>query len=284
MRPRTVALAAVVVLIAGVVLAQERKPAPPAPATPTTPPAVAAGTLPPEAEPLPPLIDARAEAQLKKMSDYLGGQTKFRFTAEVFADEVDEPDAPKLQFARTVKIDVARPDHLRASVEGDRIHRALWYDGKQVTVLDTKRNVYAVADVAPTIDGMLDDLAERYGVAAPLADLLFSDIYKTLSADIRTGRYVGLHKVGGKPCHHLAFTQRFVDWQIWIEDGAQPLPRKLVITYKDEPQVPQFVALLTEWDTKPQFAGDEFKFTPPANAAKVDMLPTREGAAGSAKR
>ena len=41
------------------------------------------------------------------------------------------------------------------------------------------------------------------------------------------------------PCHHLAFEQATIDWQLWIDAGKDPLPRKLVITYKTEDEVPQ---------------------------------------------
>ena len=51
----------------------------------------------------------------------------------------------------------------------------------------------------------------------------------------------------GKRCHHLAFAQEHVDWQVWIEDGAQPLVRKFVITYKDEPGAPQYTAIFFDW-------------------------------------
>ncbi len=82
----------------------------------------------------------------------------------------------------------------------------------------------------------------------PLSDLAFDDPYVTLMANVETGSYIGIRIVDGIEYHHLAFTQETIDWEVWIENGARPLPRKMLIRYKDEPGSPQFVALLSDWD------------------------------------
>ena len=83
---------------------------------------------------------------------------------------------------------------------------------------------------------------------------------------------VGRHGVDGVPCHHLAFSQESIDWQIWIEDGPQPVPRKLVITYKTEPGSPQYVARLSNWDFEPRFSKQYFEFEVPADAGEIEFL------------
>jgi hypothetical protein len=74
-------------------------------------------------------------------------------------------------------------------------------------------------------------------------------------------------------CDHLAFRNPHTDWQIWIQEGKQPLPRKLVITTKDVAGEPQFAVVMTKWDLAPKVAGRTFDFTPPRDARKVDFLP-----------
>jgi hypothetical protein len=49
---------------------------------------------------------------------------------------------------------------------------------------------------------------------------------------VQEARYVGMSQIADTKCHHLAFRQKLLDWQLWVEDGDKPLPRKLVITYK----------------------------------------------------
>ena len=57
--------------------------------------------------------------------------------------------------------------------------------------------------------------------------------------------------MGGADTDHYAFRQGDVDWQIWIERGERPLPRKLVITTREEVGQPQYSAELT-WNLNPQ--------------------------------
>ena len=59
--------------------------------------------------------------------------------------------------------------------------------------------------------------------------------------------------------HHLAFRTAKVDWQIWIEDGRAPLPRKLVITYKLVPGAPVFRLELSDWDVSARLPDATFE-------------------------
>lgn len=65
-------------------------------------------------------------------------------------------------------------------------------------------------------------------------------------ANVLFGFSVGVTQVEGVRCHHFAFVEQDIDWQIWIEDGTQWVPRKLVITYKTLPGAPQSTAVLSD--------------------------------------
>ena len=67
-----------------------------------------------------------------------------------------------------------------------------------------------------------------------------------------------------------------MDWQIWIEKGDRPLPRKMVINYKSEPQSPQYMATLSAWETRPRFHPAHFQFVPPDDADQIEFLTERE--------
>jgi hypothetical protein len=105
----------------------------------------------------------------------------------------------------------------------------------------------------------------------PMADLLCGDTYESLLANVESGTYVGLHSVGDVPCHHLLMRQENIDWQIWIDAGKVPMPRKLVITFKRNPGQPQYVATMDDWNLSPAISQETFKFTPPAGAKVVSM-------------
>ena len=86
------------------------------------------------------------------------------------------------------------------------------------------------------------------------------------------GFYLGLSKVQGQLCHHLAFRQKEIDWQIWIENGPTPLPRKFLITDKKAKGL-QVTALLSQWNTSPQLEESLFTFVVPEKAEKVNLRP-----------
>ena len=46
-----------------------------------------------------------------------------------------------------------------------------------------------------------------------------------------------------------------------------------MITTRDLPNAPQFAVTMTKWNLKPTFEPQTFKFTPVADATKVDFLP-----------
>jgi hypothetical protein len=64
-----------------------------------------------------------------------------------------------------------------------------------------------------------------------------------------------------------------VDWQIWIQEGKQPLPRKIVITTRDMANAPQFSVVITRWNLAPAFDESVFTFKPSKEAKKVEFLP-----------
>jgi hypothetical protein len=203
------------------------------------------------------------------MSEFLAKQPRFALEAEESFDEV--PDGqPKIELTNLRRIAVERPNHVAADATGDTLNRAAWYDGKAVTVLDKENNVFATLEAPATIDAMLDMLEEKYGVSLPLTDILYSDPYAVLTEAVTYGRYLGLHQAAGVPCHHLVFSQATIEWQIWIDAGDQPLPRKLVINYVQEPGEPQYTATLRRWSLDPKLPDDLFTFEAPEGAQKVD--------------
>lgn len=215
-------------------------------------------------------IDPQAEPILRKMCDTLDGAKAFRLRVNATTDRVVEI-GQLAQFHRTSEITVVRPDRMYVVTDSDDGHWSAWYCKKKLMVLDRDANAYATEDVPGRIDKMLDYMADEYDVVMPMADLFVGKTYESLLADVDSGSYVGLHSVGDVSCHHLLFRQANLDWQIWIDAGEKPLPRKLVITYTQEPDQPQYVATIDDWDLSPSVSEDTFKFTPPADAKNVSM-------------
>ena len=146
-----------------------------------------------------------------------------------------------------------------------------YYDGKTFSAIDREQNVWASGAVPPTVDGALDWILETTGTVVPLADFLYSDVYDRLMGDVLRGAYLGIHDVGGVPCHHLSFEQATIDWQIWIDAGAEPLPRKFVIAYKTEDEVPRSSVTIRKWNLAAAPPDALFVFEPPEGATRVDV-------------
>lgn len=218
-------------------------------------------------------MDARAVALVKRMSAYLAGMKAFSVRARN-TTEVVLADGQKLQIEGDSDVLVQRPNHLYSKRVGQLADTELYYDGSSVTLFGPKSLFYATAPVPSTIDGMLDDVREKLNIQPPGADLLYSDVYDGLMADVTKAMYVGPATVGSVKTIHLAFRGQAVDWQIWIEDGDRPLPRKYVITTKSMAGAPEFEVELSDWNLSPKVNEATFRFTPPAGAKKIQFLNT----------
>lgn len=217
--------------------------------------------------------DAKARAVLRQMTDYLAKQKTFTMKAANTIEFVLET-GQKLQFDAAAKVSVARPDRMRAVRIDDFEQQEMVYDGKSLTVFHHASGTpyYATVSAPPTIEGALDFARQSLDVIAPAGDLLYADAYNILMEDVISGLYLGPSVVGGVRVHHLAFRGEQTDWQIWIDSGNKPLPRKLVITSKLTIGAPQFTVTTSEWKLAPKFKSGQFHFEPPKDAIKIDFI------------
>ena len=224
-----------------------------------------------------PAIEPKAIDALKAMGAELRKLKTFALRSETSKDEVLD-NGQKVQFGGTVEYRVRMPNGLRAEINSDRKKRQYFYNGTTVTQYGPINGYYATVAAPPTIPELLQVLDEKYGLEWPLADLFFWGTDKDGLNDIKSAILLGTSRIGGVDCNHYAFRQQDVDWQIWIESGKTPLPRKLVITTTDEPAQPQFIAVL-KWDLAPKLDDKIFTFVPPKGALKIDIATTDAPAA-----
>ena len=216
------------------------------------------------------LLDPRADDLLIAMGRTLADARQFTFRADTTSDE-QLATGQFIQVSSRRRFSVRRPDGVYVESEGDLTSRRSWYLGTSLTAFDKRGNRYGVAEVPDNIDQMLDFLAEEYDLTLPLADLFFADPYDAMIAAVESGLYIGRTEVDGRPCHHLALRQQGIDWQIWIDAGDTPVPRKLVITFKSTSGWPQFTAWLRDWNLSAVIADDAFKAQLPPDAQRVEM-------------
>ena len=224
-------------------------------------------------------VEAQADRLLHEMSEYLRTAGEFTFHADITYDSV-LASGEKIEYGAIADAAVRRPDRLHVEYRGDWRQSRFLLDGSTATVHDLLVNVYAVTEVPPEIDDALDRMVEVFGFSVPIADLVYADPYTILTDQVQAGTLLGQTSVDGTPCHHLTFSQETIDWQIWIEQGPHPVPRKLLITYKQEAGWPQYAARLSDWNFQPRLSEHYFQFHPPAGADEIEFLPSQAMEAG----
>jgi len=223
-----------------------------------------------------PGIDPQAQAIVKKSTDYLAGLKQFSVDTQSTIEVVLQ-SGQKLQFDNGASASVQRPNKLVARRKGDLVNQVFYYNGKTLSLYNPDDKYYATVAAPDTVEAMLDYARESLDVIVPAGDLLYRNAFEILMGDVRSGFVVGKAVVAGVRCDHLAFRNADVDWQIWIQEGAKPLPRKFVITSTQVAGAPQFAVVMTSWDTAPKLAEAMFAFAPSKDAKKIDFLPLSAG-------
>jgi hypothetical protein len=173
---------------------------------------------------------------------------------------------------------IRRPGEMRIDRLGPNGHVVLRDDGKQLSVFNSDKNIYATRPATGDLQQTADEARHQLQVDAPGVDLIGTDSYANLTDGATEGRYIGLVPMGGGVmAHHLAVTKQKVTYQIWIQDGPQPVPLRYVVTGKDMRSSPQFTIELRNWQPNAQVPDSSFAFTPPAGAKKVAFAPPRRG-------
>ena len=217
-------------------------------------------------------IDPQATKLLKASTDFLAAQK--RFSVETRSSlEVVLNSGQKIQFDHVARQSVQRPNKLRADRIGDLVEQSFYFDGKSLTVFNPGEKYYATVAAPGTLEEMLDFARNTLDIVAPAGDLIYSNAYDILMTDVSQAFVVGKGVVEGVRCDHLAFRAPHVDWQIWIQEGKEPLPRKLVITTRDQAGAPQFTVVVTKWNLKPTFTAQTFSFRAPSGAKRVEFVP-----------
>ena len=220
-------------------------------------------------------IDPDADKILRSMSSYVASLPALAVKADV-DNEIVDLNGQKLQLSSAVAILIKRPGSLFISRLGAFADVELIFDGNTLTLNGKNKKVYLQKENPGNIDDAIQTIETIIGLDAPGADLFYSDPYPGLTSGAVSGSYLGTSYVNGVECHYLAFRAAKVDWQIWVQTGDKPLPMKYIITSKWITGSPQYSIRFREWDTAPSFKANQFSFTAPEGARKLDSIPVNE--------
>ena len=216
-----------------------------------------------------PNIDPDAMEALNKMGTYLRSLKAFQVDAEVTNDDVLD-DGQIITYSRKDTLLAVHPNLLRVQLKSDDKDVFLFYDGKNFTVYGKLANFYATVPAPPTTRELIDKVNNDYGIEIPLVDLFLWGTDDSTIKRITSAADIGPADVEGVTCEHYAFRQEGLDWQIWIQLGDFPLPRKFIIRTLDDEARPQHTSILS-WNLAPSYNEAAFTFDPPGDAKRVPL-------------
>ena len=217
------------------------------------------------------VIEDSAVDALKEMSTFLTTAQTMQIVSNGSMDVVTN-NGQRIQLDGRTTYKVRKPNGFVIDYQSDIKSRRFVYDGKNFTVYSPKLGFYSTVAAPPTNKEVLKTIYDKFGIALPLEDLFrwadgtHDDRIKAL----RSAYEVGPATVDGVATDHFAFREDDVDWEIWIQQGDQPFPRKLVIVNRNDEAKPTFTARL-QWTMNPAFTDADFTFVPDANAKKIQM-------------
>ena len=191
--------------------------------------------------------DPAARALLLEMARFIARAPGLRVTMRSEYDAI-QADGQRIEFGERRQILMQRPDKFRVEVErSDGERGTVVFDGRWITVFKPSDNVYARVEKAGNVDQALVYMVRDLHATMPLARMFTTGFPASLDQRVTSVALVEEFSLFDVPTDHLAVRSDEVDMQLWIARGQEPLPRRVVITYKNAPGQPQFRADLYDW-------------------------------------
>jgi hypothetical protein len=168
---------------------------------------------------------------------------------------------------------IGGPDKLLIRSEGDKGNKYIIYNGKTLSHYSIDKNHYSQVAVPPTVMEMIDHMNKTYGIVFPVADFLYPGFVDDILAESTDLVLLGMTKVDGKDCYHIAGAGKDKTFQFWIADDPFTMPVKMVIVYTNKPLNPQFEATYSDWQINPNLPPSMFDFKVPPGAKKIKLTP-----------
>lgn len=219
--------------------------------------------------------DQAARVRLLGMADFMARAPAMSVTMRSGYDAI-QADGQRIEFGERRRILMQRPDKIRVEVErSDGERGTVVFDGRWITAYKPAENVYARVEKPGNLDQALVYMVRDLRATLPLARMFTTGFPVDMDKRVTSVAFVEECSLFDVPTDHVAVRSAEVDMQLWIAKGPQPLPRRIVITYKNAPGEPQFRADLYEWSVPAKQDAAAFAFVPPAGAEQIMYLAPR---------
>jgi hypothetical protein len=212
--------------------------------------------------------EVSAKSILKHAYHYISTLDQYAFDATVINDEIQE-GKPFKQTRQEVSVKIDRPNNLRVDSKGAVKNRSNYLHQGLFTMIDHEFGYYGQIKLPhQSIDDALDYIFEHYGIKAPLAALIYSDMYKRSKFSKST--YFGQRTIDGINCDYIAFRNKGGEVHIWISRGEQPLVKSFTVIDTTVPGHPKTSALI-RWNLHPTISEQDFIFKAPKGVFPVSV-------------
>jgi hypothetical protein len=213
----------------------------------------------------------QAMARMKAAARYISSMQSFSLEAHL-AYDVSDDSGRLVEEGEVRRMMIRRPDRARVEVDrrsgSDTVFTA---NGKQMTVVRAGDDRYAQEAQPGNLDHVVDAIIGRTGMRPPLINLFYSGLWQVLKPRIERAEVIGVSTIDGVDCDHLFFENHEFTWQIWIDRGTRPLPRRIVTRYTRRHDTPTLRADITKWEDGPKLKDKIFELKPPKGAKKVSL-------------
>ena len=213
-----------------------------------------------------------AMEQLLRMANFLARLEQFSVVLRSGYDVVQE-SGQKIEFGEQRDMTLVRPNRFRVNARtSDGETSTVVFDGKVVTVFNATDNLYATSELAGDIDAAIAHFVKDLQMRLPLALLFVTALPKELEQRILGAEIVETTTIADQPYFHLAARGDSVDLQVWLPTTGDPLPHRIILTYKHEEGQPQYWANFMEWNLAPNPSASWFALDIPKEAARIPFL------------
>lgn len=214
-------------------------------------------------------VSKDAIAALERMSALLRSLQQFELRVDGHRELVTT-DGQKLQFHTVSFYQAKMPNKLAVETRNLFTHEVALFDGQKLVLVRPDVGIYAEAPFKGTVDAMLQVAYDQYGIDFPVQDMFRWGQETSWLGEPRGAMVVGPDIVDGWMTTQYAVRMGTADFQIWIDQGDKPIPRRLVITDLTDPTRPQYTANFT-WNLKVNL--EDSLFSLPAAPAQDAVRP-----------
>ena len=211
--------------------------------------------------------DKSARDILNNAYQYIGSMDKYAFSAVVIDDEIQNGETTDT-YKQTVSVKVDRPGKVRVDTTGTVKNRSNYLNEGSFTMIDHGQNYYGQIKTPKTINASLDVLFEKFGIRAPLAQLIYSGMDKRVK--FSTGKYFGTKDVDGVECDYVAFKNGTRELHAWIATGDKPLVKSYSIIDTSTDSASRINTSVT-WNTNANISDSDFVFVAPKGSSKISV-------------